>query len=108
MRIVRIALVLAAAFSVQLSFADDQDMMSSSEGASCGTIAQACLSAGFTRADSVNKRFWADCMKPIVLGQTVTGVTVDANTVKQCRTSKIEELRKELQEFQAASMKKSS
>lgn len=99
MRKIRIILAIAALAAIQVSFADD-DMTSDSQA--CSTIANACSTAGFARTDMQGKKFWQDCMKPILLGQTVTGVTIDAATAKQCRTDKIEELKKELKEFQKA------
>lgn len=69
---------------------------------SCEAIANACTAAGYTRGDAGDKKFWFNCMKPIMLGQAVDGVTVDAATVKACRDNKTEELTKELQEIQAA------
>lgn len=88
--------VAAALLFIQPVFADN-DM--SSDSKPCATIVKACLDAGYTR-DSDTKRFWQDCMKPIVLGQTVQGVTVDAATVKSCRSDKINQLKHELKEFQ--------
>lgn len=68
---------------------------------SCGTVAKACLDAGFQRADkSPNMKFWFDCMKPLLLGQKVNGVTIDAATVNTCRSEKIDEMKKELNEFE--------
>lgn len=98
MRKIRIFLILAAILSTQSVFADD---MSSYAGSSkpCADIVNACLSAGFTR-ESPDKKFWQDCMKPILLGKTVSGVTVDAGAAKACRTTKIEEMKKELKEFE--------
>jgi hypothetical protein len=39
-------------------------------------------------------------MRPLVLGKSVTGVTVDADTVKHCRADKIQELTAELKQLQ--------
>jgi hypothetical protein len=105
MRKVRIALVLATILAAQPLFAEDMDM--SSGGKACAAIAKACLSAGFAR-ETPDKMFWQDCMKPILLDQPVLGVDVDAATVKTCRSNKIVELKKQLQEFEKISSKQTS
>jgi hypothetical protein len=97
MRITHIALALTSLFLAQSVFAQDMD----SDSKPCATIAKACLDAGYLR-DSQDKKFWQDCMKPIVLGQTVANVTVDADTVKMCRADKIAKMKKELAELQKA------
>ncbi len=103
MRKMHVVLMLAAALATQPIFAEDtQDM--SDDSKPCAAIASACKEAGFTRAEA-NKKFWQDCMKPIILDQTVKGVTVDSATVKACRTSKIAKLKKMLQELEDASSK---
>jgi hypothetical protein len=102
MRNIHIVFALAALVSTQSVFADDQ-AMSSSTSKPCATIAKACLDAGFVRTETSNKKFWQDCMKPIILGHTVQGVTVDASTVKACRSDKISELKKELTALENAS-----
>ncbi len=105
MRKIHIVLILAAVFSTQPIFADNQNTsnISSSGSKSCATIVNACLAAGFVRTATPNKRFWQDCMKPIIMGQTVQGVTIDSATVKDCRINKINQLKKELEEFQKVS-----
>lgn len=72
----------------------------SADSKSCEAIANACLGAGYARTEITGKRFWHDCMKPILLGQTVATVTTDPTMVQTCRAHKIEELKKELQELQ--------
>lgn len=99
MRKIHIALVLAAALSTQPVFADDHDM-SSSDSKPCATIVKACLKAGYTRKESSDKKFWQGCMKPILMGKTVTGVTIDSATAKDCRAHKVDKLKKELNELQ--------
>ncbi len=99
MRKIRIALILSALLLAQPIFADD---MSDNDSRPCAAIAKACVAAGFTR-HSENKSFWQDCMRPVLMGQTVTGVTVDSATVKSCRTDKIDKLKKMIQELQNAS-----
>jgi hypothetical protein len=88
----------------QLSFAQASDTNStdSFEASSpqCEKIVNACLGAGYVRAGAPGKNFWHDCLKPILLGQTVPGVTVDANDVKICRQFKITNMKNQIKEFQ--------
>lgn len=86
-----------ALFSSQSLFAFGSMM----ESKSCAAVAKACLDAGFQRGDkSPTKKFYFDCMKPLLLGQKVSGVTVDAATVNSCRSEKINEMKKELSDFE--------
>ncbi len=101
MRKIHMALILAAILPAQAIFANAQDMMSQSKP--CAVIAAACLKAGFVRKEAGHKRIWQDCMKPVILGHTVKGITIDPAVVKECRTNKINKLKKELVEFQKAS-----
>lgn len=90
--------LLAACLIVQPVFADE-DM--SSDSKPCVTIVKACLDAGFTHQKIDGKQFWNDCMRPLVLGKQVAGITIDANEVKACRAAKISELEQELNELKA-------
>ena len=100
MRKSHFALIIAAALFTQPVFAD-QDM-TAGDSKPCAKIVKACLDAGYNRDQTQGKLFWQDCMKPIILGQTVQGTTVDNDTVKMCRADKIAKLKKELAEFQKA------
>lgn len=62
----------------------------------CAKIADACMSAGFA-----DKSLWNDCMKPIVLGKQVEGVTLDVGVASACRTDKINELKQQLKELES-------
>lgn len=86
-------IVLASLVSIQTAFADDMSVSKP-----CKAVAKACLDAGYFKKDS-GKKFWMDCMKPVLLGKTVTGVKIDADTVKSCRTDKINDLTQELKDF---------
>jgi hypothetical protein len=79
--------------------AQDASMDSSSDGKSCATLAKACKKAGYSRKGESGK-FWFDCMKPILLGKTVSKVKIDASIVKACRDKKITKMKKELEELQ--------
>ncbi len=99
MRKIGMVLALTSVFAIAPAFADD-DM--DSDAKPCMVIAKACMDAGYTRQSSDDKRFWKDCMKPVLLGKTVSGVTVDAATVKDCRVNKIGKMKNEIKEFQNA------
>ncbi|MBA3662290.1 MAG: hypothetical protein H0W64_11200 [Gammaproteobacteria bacterium] len=90
--------VAAMMLSAPAIYADPQDM--SSDSKPCAMIAKACKQAGFGRHSETNKKFWKDCMKPVILGQSVKDVKVDADIAKSCRTDKINRLQQELNEFQ--------
>lgn len=73
----------------------------------CAAVGDACKKAGYTRDENGNKKFWQDCMKPVVMGKTVKDVTVDPLTVKQCRMDKIHQLKTQLKEFEETAGNKS-
>jgi len=95
MRNTRTILAIIAIVTTQQIFADNVSGMpaDSSGDKSCSTIANACLAAGFVKTESTTKAIWHDCMKPLILGQTVSGVTVDSSVAKSCRVHKIKELK---------------
>ncbi len=99
MRKIHLVIAISAVFSMQHVLAADD--MSDRKGP-CADVVKACFAAGYARK-SEDKRFWFDCMNPILLGKTVKGVNLDPNTVKMCRANKIEELKKELSDLQAVS-----
>jgi hypothetical protein len=94
MRKIRLIFALSAILATQPIFAHGH-----MHSRACAAVAKACTKAGYVRTHSLNKRFWQNCMKPIILGQTVPGVSINAATVKACRADKIRELKKELKEL---------
>ena len=97
--------LISIIFFAQNVFANVGDMpTAAAEDSPCASIATACSTAGFVRTDVAGKQFWQDCMKPVILGKLVPGVTVDAATVQSCRMSKIEQLKNELKELQDANL----
>ena len=63
----------------------------SGDDSACRRIEDACKGAGFAKGKHTDgKGLSLDCVKPIVNGQTVSGVTVDAATVKDCRAERAE------------------
>lgn len=100
MRAIRHILVLATLLTTQQVFAHDMDMSMDTNNKACANIANACLAAGFDRKDAPSKRFWQDCMKPVLMGQAVKGITIDSTMATSCRATKIEELKAELSDLQ--------
>lgn len=92
-----IFVLLAALLIMKPVFADD-DM--STEDKPCAAIVKSCLDAGYVR-HATGKQFWKDCMKPLLLGNSVTGVNVNATDVSTCRTAKISKLEQELSDLKA-------
>jgi len=101
--------MVAALFTTQIVFAHGA---MKGKNKDCDAVAQACLNAGFGKHEVTDKdqadkndgqKFWKDCMKPVLLGQSVKNVKVDADTAKACRTYKIEKMKKELNEFEQVS-----
>lgn len=102
MRKILITLSLLVLCSAQQVFADDFSDALYGSDQSCKTIAKKCIAAGYKQRESGDKKFWFDCMKPILLGKAVSDVTIDTTTVKTCLNNKIEQLKQELQEMQKA------
>lgn len=106
MRKIKAIILLSAIICSQQVIADDTMMNSVTDDSMannpCTTIVKGCLAAGFSRTETPGKQFWHDCMKPILLGQTVATVTVDPTVVQSCRAHKVTELQSELQDFQKA------
>src|SRR5258706_5744971 len=97
MRRVRTTLMLMAMLAAQQVFA-----AGSGSDQSCSSIADACLAAGFVKTESTTKGIWHDCMRPVILGKTVSGVSINAAVVKSCRADKIKDLKMELKEMEHA------
>ncbi|CEG56120.1 hypothetical protein [Legionella fallonii] len=51
----------------------------------CHAIQKACQAAGFSKGDKTGKGLFLHCFKPILAGQTVTGVTIDSSVVQACQ-----------------------
>lgn len=98
MRKIHVGLILMASLLSSSAFANHHKM----DSKACNTIVEACKKAGYEKDKDAEKKFWQDCMKPIVLGKSVKDVTIDSDTVKQCRTDKIAELKKQIKEFEAS------
>lgn len=87
---------LVASTIILFSSATFADMMMDD---SCRQIVNACKSHGFNK-DNDKKNFWMNCMKPILLNQSVSGIHVDPAQVKTCREKKIEKMQEELKALQ--------
>lgn len=97
MRKVFILLVFSLGLMNQV-FANNMTM-NRHEPKSCQMIAHACMSAGFKRNGGTGHNFWFDCMKPVVMGKSVSGVRVSPNTVMSCRKAKMAMMHKEMKEM---------
>lgn len=92
--------IILALFLSQSAFAGDSMGSSMDESMSCQKIVKACLDGGYTRENTQgSKNFWFDCMRPILLGKTVEGVTIDPKDATTCKKDKITEMQKELNEL---------
>ena len=57
----------------------------------CKPIHEACEAAGFKKGDHKDKKgLYADCIKPILAGTAVPGVTVTPEAVAACNAAKSE------------------
>ena len=53
---------------------------------SCMNIAVACESAGYRLRDMSGKSIWKDCVKSIISGNTISGVTANPADIQSCKT----------------------
>jgi hypothetical protein len=91
-------MVFAAIFMAHPVFADDDMNLNDKP---CGTIVKSCKDAGYTHHGDKEKKFWKGCMQPLLLGKTVSGISVDEKDVKTCREAKIKKLKQELAQLEA-------
>ncbi len=103
MRKIRTALLISTSFLLLQPIFANAMMMSDDDSKPCMMVAKACVHAGYTQHGSADKGFWKDCMKPVIMGMSVKGVSIDADVVKQCRADKIEHMKKELAELEKVS-----
>jgi hypothetical protein len=77
--------LVAASLSVSAWSADPAAAPSASSHP-CKTIEAACSAAGFIKGGAkTGKGMMKDCMKPIMSGESVSGVTVTADEVAACK-----------------------
>ena len=63
----------------------------SGDDSACRRIEDACKAAGFAKGSHTKgKKLGQDCVKPIINGQVISGVTADAATVKDCGAERAE------------------
>lgn len=94
-----IVAAIFASFLAQSAFAADTDH-DSFPSKHCAKVAMACKSGGYTVGVG-DKSFWFGCMKPLLWGKMVSGVTIDPKEVGDCRTDKIARMKEELKELEA-------
>jgi hypothetical protein len=73
-----------------IGFASPSGSPSPEEENPCKTISSACESAGYVKHGK-GKNLWRDCMHPILSGQSVEGVQVNAADVRACEARKAEQ-----------------
>lgn len=66
----------------------------------CMNIAAACEKAGFRISGPSGKSIWPDCVKPILAGQTVNGVTPNPADVQACKEKKAQRKMQHMQNMQ--------
>lgn len=80
------ALVLSVLLS-SVAFAEDE--AKTKEEGPCKKVMDACKSADFAKGDhKMKKGLFKDCMQPVLAGQSVAGVTVEADVVAACKAIK--------------------
>ena len=81
--------VMALVFS-GVSYADSTAPAQSSKGVHpCQQIEQACSAAGFVKGEAKEgKGLFKNCMKPIMSGQQVQGVSIDPSLVPACQAKR--------------------
>lgn len=71
------------------SFAFAEDDVKTKEEGPCKKIMDACKAADFAKGDhKMKKGLFKDCMQPILAGQSVAGVIVEADVVSACKAIK--------------------
>lgn len=83
----QIIITLAALTLSCASFADNHEKHEKSHP--CKEIKEACEAAGFTKGGHKNKKgLQVDCIKKLMNGESVEGVTVDAAKISACKEKK--------------------
>lgn len=85
---INILFVLAASL-VFASTAFSEDDAKTKEEGPCKKVMDACKAADFAKGDhTMKKSLFKDCMQPLLAGQTVAGVTIDAEALTACKAIK--------------------
>ena len=53
----------------------------------CASLLSACSTAGYFDDSTKNKSVFMDCLKPLMSGQGIPGVTVSASDVNACKAT---------------------
>ena len=79
--------LLALSLAIPAAFADDTTVPNGGgKDRPCMKIQQACNAAGFEKGKAKEgKGLVVHCMKPLLEGKSVPGVTVDAATIQTCQ-----------------------
>jgi hypothetical protein len=80
--------ILAMSFSPSLSYADQDGELN--EG-SCSKILDACKTFIKNKKNSkVKLSLYRNCMQPLLNNEKVSGVTIEAEVIKECQAKKAE------------------
>lgn len=80
------ALMIALTY-MSTSFAEDE--AKTKEEGPCKKVMDACKAADFAKGDhKMKKGLFKDCMQPLLAGQTVNGVSANAQDIAACKAIK--------------------
>jgi hypothetical protein len=72
-----------------ISFLFNSQAFSEEKNHPCKNIKAACEAAGFTKGDHKNKKgLFVDCIKPVMAGSTVEGVSINPSDIGACKEMK--------------------
>jgi hypothetical protein len=79
-------LSLSTTAFAQTTAANHPTPMTKGHNQSCLTIATACEDAGYRLSQTMpGKNVWRDCLRPVVAGKTINGVTASATDIQACK-----------------------
>lgn len=76
-------------FSMQTQYASAQESNEHQDGP-CIKLMEACKAAGYNKSMNLKKSLSKDCLQPLLNGQKVEGVTVNADDIEACKAKKAE------------------
>ncbi len=80
-------MLLAFTLTIPAAFAEETTVSNGAEQSKpCKQIEQACSAAGFVKGGAKEgKGLYVHCIRPLLEGKSVAGVTVDAATIQACQ-----------------------
>lgn len=76
-------------FAMQTQYALAQESNEHQDGP-CIKLMEACKGAGYIKSLNQKKSLSKDCLQPLLNGQKVEGVTVNADDIEACKAKKAE------------------